>query len=309
MVVALEDVPSSLREVLAADGQDRLFRSPLRVYQLLVELTEVSRRHGAHVSPFSAFTPYPGRHGTSTWVEGVGAHHVRRWASDRGFPTAEAAAEAGLPAVSVRRLRQTVIEQRRRPVSHTRRTMNDHYLMRSSTVRDDSRGVVGSALREQVDKARAVHAVPVFTTAFLARATQDPNGAAVEAGLDRQTLERLTCGEQDTPLASCTDHRASPHAPAGLPCPASFLACLDCENARALPHQLPAQIAAADRMVELRGNLDPVVWRIRYEPRLRRLHDILRAYTAAERESARSQINEGHQRVLADLLDGQWDLR
>jgi hypothetical protein len=98
----------------------------------------------------------PYRHGTSPWVESVGAHH--------GFPAEEAAEAAGLPAVNMRRLRQTVIEQGRRPVSHTRQTMNDHYLMRSHTIREDSRRVVGSALRDEVDKARAVQAVLVFTS-------------------------------------------------------------------------------------------------------------------------------------------------
>jgi hypothetical protein len=72
---------------------------------------------------------------------------------------------------------------------------------------------------------------------------------------------------------------------------------------------LPVQIAAADRISELRANLDPVLWGVRYEPRLRQLHDILRAYTTAEREQARSQINDRHRRMLDELLDGKWDLR
>lgn len=313
MVVALEDlggISASLREVLTVDGgEDRLFRSPLRVYGLLLELTEVSRRHGVHDCALSAFTSHPGRHGTSPWVQGVGAHHVSRWARERGFPIADAEGGAGLPAMSVRRLRQTVIEQRRRPVSHTRQTMNDHYLMRSRTVREDSRRVVGSALREEVDKARAAQAVPVFTTELLARARQDLESVAAETGLEPRTLTRLMSGEQDTPLASCTDHLAGPHTEPGQPCTASFLSCLGCENARALPHQLPVQIAAADRISALRVNLDPALWRVRYEPRLRQLHDILRAHTPAEREQARSRISDRHLRMLDELLDGKWDLR
>ena len=308
MVVALEDIPASLAQAMNAEGDDRLFRSPLRVYQLLIELTEVSRRHGGHTSPFSAFTPYPGRFAGSRWVQGLAAHHVRRWARDRGFPAGQSAGEAGVAAVSVRRLRQTVIEQRRRPVAHTRRTMNDHYLMRSGTVREDSRRVVGAALREQVDTARAAGAVAVFTTAFLARARQDP-GVAGEVGLQPQTLTRLMAGEQDTPLASCTDHLHGPHTEPGTPCTASFLACLDCQNARALPHQLPAQIAAADRIGRLRPNVDPSLWTTRYQPRLAQLADILAAYTPAERDQARTQITTHQQRLVDELLDGKWDLR
>jgi len=283
MVVPLEDLPPGLREVLSGDADDRLFRSPLRLYLLLAELTEVSRRHGGHTSVFSAFTPYPGRHGGPPWVEGVGAHHLRRWASAHGFPTADLAEQAGLPAVSVRRLRQTVIEQARRPVSHTRATMNDHYLMRSRDVRDDSRRVVSAALRDEVAKARAVQRMPVFTAEFLARAGQDLEGAAAESGLEVQTLKRMMAGEQDTVLASCTDHLAGPYSDAGEPCTASFLACLGCQNARALPHQMPVQLAAAERIAQLRGHLEPTLWQVRYEPRLQQLLDILRAYTLAEK--------------------------
>lgn len=123
MIGALEDVPESLRQALAASGDHHLLRSPLRLYELLIELTEVSRRHGGHVLLFSAFTPYPRRHGHSSWMEGLQGHHVKRCAKARGFPNREKVTrEPGLPAVEVRRLRQTVIEQRRRPVSHTRRT-------------------------------------------------------------------------------------------------------------------------------------------------------------------------------------------
>jgi hypothetical protein len=308
MVTALEDLPSGLRDVLGSDGDDRLFRSPLRLYLLLADLTEVSRRHGRHVSVFSAFTPFPGRHGGSPWVEGVGAHHLRRWARDRGFPVAEAAGAAGLPAVSVRRLRQTVIEQGRRPVSHTRRTMNDHYLMRSRTIREDSRMVVGSALRDEVSKARAVQQVPVFTSAFLDRARRDPDGAAADVGLDAQTLKQLMTGEQDTVLTACTDHLAGPYTEPGEPCTASFLACLSCENARALPHQLPVQIAAADQIARLRGHLPVALWQARYQPRLRQLNDILRAYSPAERAQACDQLTEPQERLLDDLFTGKWDL-
>jgi hypothetical protein len=55
----------------------------------------LSRHHGGHASVFSAFTPNPGHHGTSPWVESVGAHHVSRWAGDHGFPTEEAAEATG----------------------------------------------------------------------------------------------------------------------------------------------------------------------------------------------------------------------
>jgi hypothetical protein len=70
MVAPLEDLPPGVAGPLTGAGEeDRLFRSPLRVYQLLVELTEVSRRHGGHAGVFSARASGPGpAAGTGRWM-------------------------------------------------------------------------------------------------------------------------------------------------------------------------------------------------------------------------------------------------
>lgn len=305
MVAALEDAPPSLTGLLEAGDEDhRLFRSPLRVYLLLLELGEVARRHAGSQSPFTAFAPKGTLDGR--WTTQVRAP---RWAAGHGFPRSTHATPASLPAIDTRRIRQTVIELRRRPVAHTRRTMNDHYLARSADVQAESRTVVGAALRGQVEAARARQQMPVFTAEFLAHAGENLPAAAAEAGLDPDVLARLASGGQDTALAACTDHHASPHAPAGAPCPESFLDCLDCPNARALPRHLPVQIAVADRMTQLRAHLDPAIWRVRYEPRLDQLAGIITAYTTAEQEQARQALDARQRQLADDLMDGRLDLR
>jgi len=310
MVAPLEDLPAGLAEVLAVPAdEDRLLRSPLRVYHLLLELTEVSRRLGGHTGAFTARAACAGRYGDSAWVCGAGPHHVLRWARDHGFPGAGAAEVTGRPPVNVRRIRQTVIERRRRPVAHTWVTMNDQYLMPSLRVQRDSQSVIAAALQEEVGKARARHGVPVLTAAFIARFHDDPDGAAAEAGLEPAVVRRLVEGEQDTVLASCTDHLAGPHADPGQPCPASFLSCLDCVNARALPHQLPVQLAAAEHIAALRPHLDPAVWSKRLRPRLDQLEEIVNTYTPAEREHARRSITSRQRQMAGEFLDGRWDLR
>ncbi|ABW12047.1 conserved hypothetical protein [Parafrankia sp. EAN1pec] len=309
MITVLEDVPAGLAEVLDTPGDDhRLFRSPLRVYRLLVELGEVSCRHGGHHGAVSAFVPRPGKFG-SRWVEGANAQDLVGWARRRGFPAAAHAGPDTKPAVHVGRLRQSVIERRCQPVAHSRHTMNDHYLRRSHTVRDDSRVVVGDALREQVDKARATQSIPVFTADFLADARRDLVTAAAKAGVDPDTLRGLIAGAQDTALASCTEHRNGPHVAPGQPCPASFLDCLDCRNARALPHQLGVQIVAVDRMCALRPHLDPAAWTARLGRRLDQLEEILNHYTRAERDRARETVTDRQRQLVGELLDGRWDLR
>lgn len=306
MIAALEDTAPALAGLLDSPGEEhRLFRSPLRVYLLLLDLGEVARRHAGTASPFTALAPGGGGV-QGRWATRV---HVVRWARAHGFPAACQAAPGSCPAVDVRRIRQTVTEQRRRPVAHTRQTMNDHYLARSRDVQAESRVVVGTALRGQVEAARAWQKMPVFTAGFLARAREDLPGAAAEAGLEQEVLARMIAGGQDTALAACADHLAGPHAPAGVPCPASFLSCLDCPNARALPRHLPVQVAVADRMAALRPHLDPAVWAARYAPRLGQLADIISAYTAAEQEQARGALDERQRRLVDDLMDGRLDLR
>jgi hypothetical protein len=306
MVAALEDTAPALAGLLDSPGEEhRLFRSPLRVYLLLLDLGEVARRHSGTGSPFTALAPGGGGV-AGRWATRV---HVVRWARAHGFPAAHQAAPGSRPAVDVRRIRQTVTEQRRQPVAHTRQTMNDHYLARSRGVQAESRVVVGTALRGQVEAARARQKIPVLTAGLLARARGDLPGAAAEAGLEPEVLARMIAGGQDTALAACADHLAGPHAPAGVPCPASFLSCLDCANARALPRHLPVQVAVADRMAALRPHLDPAVWAARYGPRLGQLAGIIGAYTAAEQEQARRALDERQRRLVDDLMGGRLDLR
>jgi hypothetical protein len=308
MVVALEDLPSSLRGVLDVENADsRLFRSPLRLYELLLELTQVARQlsgeSGAFLSCSLHSRPTTRKGKWNTKV------HPKHWHRTRGFPSSKDEVSGGKPVIDVRRIRQTALELQRRPVAHTARTLRDHYLQRSATIQAQGRALIGKALREQVTKARTALEVPVFTPAFLERAAADPAAVAAEAGLEAEVLKRMLAGEQDTAVTACTDHRDSPHSAPGQPCTASFLACLDCKNARALPHQLPVQVAVHDRLLALRPNLDPSVWRVRYETPVHQLKDIVDHYTPAEQEDARRPLPPDQERLVGDLLAGRLDLR
>ncbi|MFB6940793.1 hypothetical protein ACFWGL_08115 [Streptomyces sp. NPDC060286] len=308
MVAALEDLPASLRELAESeDTEPRLFHSPLRVYQLLLELTQTARRLSGATRAFISYSPKRrSAFGRGMWNTEV---HVKHWSQTRGFPSMREAVAGGPPVVQVRRIRQSALELKRRPVAHSRETLRDHYLKRSRTVQEQSRSVVGKALREQVAKARTAMEVPVFTPAFLDRAARDPEAAAAEAGLDPEVLKRLLAGDQDTVLTGCVDHLAGPDTPPGTPCTASFFACLGCGNARALPHQLPVQIVVRDRLLATRPNSDPATWHAKYQAAADRLEDILRHYTPAEREQARAELSDGQSELIDDLLAGRLDLR
>ncbi len=308
MVAALEDLPPSLRELTESeDAERRLFHSPLRVYQLLLELTQTARRLSGETRAFIAYSPKSrSAFDRDMWNTEV---HVKHWSQSRGFPSMRKAVAGRLPAVQVRRIRQSALERKRRPVAHSRETLRDYYLKRSRTVQEQSRSVVGKTLREQVAKARTAMEIPVFTPDFIDRAAQDPEAAAAEAGLDPEALKGLLAGEQDTVLTGCVDHLAGPDTPRGTPCTSSFFACLGCENARALPHQLPVQIVVRDRLLAARPNSDPTTWRAKYLAATDRLEDILRHYTPAEREQARANLSDRQSELIDDLLSGRLDLR
>ncbi|MFD0546340.1 hypothetical protein ACFQ1B_29125 [Streptomyces mexicanus] len=308
MVTPVEDVPEELAAILADDDPEpRLFRSPLRVYQLLVELTQLARRHGGHDLALAGFRA-TGASKDGRWTRGANAKNIARWSTQHGFPTKEPTAQ-GVEPVEAGRLRQTGIERKRRPVAHTRSTMNDHYLARSEAVVVQSRTVVADALRAQVATARKRRSVPVLPAALVDRAATDLHGAAREAGLEAQILQRLITGEQDTVLTGCVDHHDSPTAKPGEPCAESFLACLGCENARALPHQLPLQVAALDQLNILRAHVDPATWAARHQVHQERLEDLVGHYRESERHKARQDITERQQKMINDLMSGRMDLR
>ncbi|WP_055469081.1 hypothetical protein [Streptomyces ardesiacus] len=307
MITALEHLPDGVADLLAAEADEpRLMRSPLRLYLLLLSLTELPRRHGGSSAAFALLNLNSGRSGR--WCVGVRASDVLRWARSHGFPAAQHATP-GRPEVDTGRIRQTALERRQHPVAHSRRTHNDVYLKGSSTVQADSRRVVGAALRQEVAKARVVQSVPVFTADFVAWARENPAEAAAQTGLEPRALKDLLDAQRDTPAVACVDHLASPVAEPGQPCTASFLQCLTCENARALPHHLPVQLAVRDGILQRRPHLDPPVWQARFHASLQQLEEIIDHFTEAEHRQARDDLTSDQRRLVDDLLDGRWDLR
>ena len=131
MVAALEDLPGEVAGVLADDGESRLFRSPLRAYSLLLDLTSLARRRGG----FDVAFAYVAISGAAKWRAGMNSFYVGRWAEDHGFPQPppsrpdrpgmprSAPADTAKPPVLLLRLRQTAIERGRRPIAHSRDTI------------------------------------------------------------------------------------------------------------------------------------------------------------------------------------------
>ncbi|MGC5234458.1 hypothetical protein ACPXCL_17130 [Streptomyces albogriseolus] len=186
----------------------------------------------------------------------------------------------------------------------------------SSFAQDRNRGniteyrkVVAAALSDEVAKARARGTVAMMSAEDVQRARTDPEAVAAEQQLDVAVLKRLVARELDTILAACTDNRNGPHGPPGQPCPASFMLCLGCECARALPHHLPVQVLIHDRLVERRGQLDPLQWAERFAGPHAQLADLLEQDGEVAVSDARQGATDAERSLAERFLNRELDLR
>jgi hypothetical protein len=211
--------------------------------------------------------------------------------------------------VSAGRLRATHVQREQRPVAHTDTTLADIYLRRDRTALTEYQRLVAEVLHTEVDKARAGSRLATLTPDELAEAVRDPATVAARYGITEQIMAELLSGRADTVLAGCVDNQHSPFSPAGQPCQASFLKCLGCPCARAMPHHLPAQVLTLDAVEARRTQLTALRWAERYALVHTQLLDLVdqagsgaverarRAATAADHDAVR--------RLLTRELDHQ----
>ena len=127
--------------------------------------------------------------------------------------------------------------------------------------------------------------------------------------MDTVTLKRMISGELDTVMNACAGYRRSPHAPAGQPCPASFMLCLECPCARALPRHLPVQALLHDQLAERRSQVTPLQWAQRFAAPHAQLTDILARQGEAAVADARTGATDADRAVVGRFLSRELDLR
>jgi hypothetical protein len=206
-------------------------------------------------------------------------------------------------------LRLTYIELHQKPVAHTEQTAATTYLARNRGNVTEYRKVVAQTLAAEVAKARARGTVATMSAKDAERARQAPEAVAAEQGLDPVTLKRMLDGELDTVLAACSDNRSGPHAPPGQPCRASFMQCLDCECARALPRHLPVQVVVHDRLAERREQMDALQWAQWFAAPHAQLSDLLDQHDETAVADARCRVGPAEQALVDLFLNRELDLR
>jgi hypothetical protein len=276
LTAALSDLPSwasTPREEGELSGRDELHTS-FGVYRLACELTASARTitgsprlliYAVHKGTGGrSFRDTPSKTLTGAW--GQELHLV----ADPAGP-----GPVQRLIVSAGRMRVTHAAREQKPVAHTTSTLATTYLRRDRSTLREYQKLVADVLAAEVDKARAVGIIPQLTAADLAEAHRDPATVAARFRVTEDTLSLLISRYADTVLAGCTDHLNSPHSPAGQPCRASFLKCLDCPCARAMPHHLPLQIVARDLLQERRTQLSALRWAQRFAFPFAQLDDLL----------------------------------
>ncbi|MFJ2745847.1 hypothetical protein ACIO3O_40020 [Streptomyces sp. NPDC087440] len=211
--------------------------------------------------------------------------------------------------LSLETLRMTYVELHQKPVAHTERTAATRYLVRNRGNINAYRNVIAEALHAEVAKARTRSKIATMTAEQVAHAREDVEQAAAQMGLDPKVLARMLAGELDTVLAACTDNQNGPYTPPGEPCRASFLLCLDCECARALPRHLPVQVVVHDRLADRREQMDTLRWAQRFAGPHAQLADLLAQHDATAVEDARQSAGAAEHALAERLLNGELDLR
>ncbi|MER7959903.1 hypothetical protein [Streptomyces sp. NPDC096030] len=312
MSLALSDlpdwisIPSNPEEVSSRDE----LHTPFGLYVLLHELTSRSREL---TGTNRLLIGWVGRGG------GVGRGlrqlamdgWVPRWADRHGLQ-AEKPDEEGKPVplrLTLELVRLTHLELHQKPVAHTEQTLATDYLARNRGNLAEYQKVVAAALKEEVAKARVRGVMAVLTRADLERAGTDAEAVATEYGIDAVTLKRMIAGELDTVMNSCVDHRNGPHAPPGQPCRASFMLCLGCPCARALPRHLPVQVLIHDRLAARRAELTPQQWTQRFALVHTQLEDLLSRHDDVDVDDARANATDADRAVVTRFLNRELDLR
>ncbi|MET8428809.1 hypothetical protein [Nocardia sp. NPDC004860] len=313
MDIALSEVPDWISiperpEELSA--RDEL-HTPFGLYSLMIELTTRSREI---MGTDKIFIGYHAAGGADI---GRGLRRInpdnwlRRWGESHRLMADETDDDGNELPLRVRMdlLRLTYLELHQKPVAHRETTLVNDYLARNRGALADYQGVVARALSEEVDKARARAVIAQLTAADLARARTDPDAVAAAHGIDTATLERLIAGELDTVMAACVDDGAGSDSTPGEGCRASFMQCLGCSCARALPRHLPIQVLVHDRLEARKSEMTPLTWVQRFALPHAQLADLLASHDDIAVADARSAGTDTDRAVVERFLNRELDLR
>lgn len=311
MDIAFTAVPDWISvpdEPAALSSRDEL-HTAFGVYMLLHELTASSRRVTGSSRLMLAYCAN-GPEGRGIRAQGAACGWVQPWSLHHSLLQDLAPDTAPrLLDVSLVRLRMTYLELHQKPVAHTEHTLVNDYLGRNRGNLADYQRIVAEALDEQVATARALPLIESLSPSDVAQAQRDPAALASRLALSHSTVRRMLRGKLDTVMNACIDNGHGPHSEPGQPCRASFMLCLSCPCARALPRHLPTQILVFERLSERRNAMTPLAWTTRFALPHAQLADLLARHEDTELNAARAKTTPEHHDLVARFLNRELDLR
>ncbi len=309
MTSAFTDLPVWADTGARADGTVSAFdelHTPFGVYTLAHELTSSARRILGSDRLFVYWNPTSGKGFKTPDQQGLAGN----WGQELMLDTdPDQDGQTAALGVSLARLRATHAAREQRPVAHTTSTLADTYLRRDRSSVVEYQRLVAEVLTAEAGKARSMGAIPQLSASDLEQAGREPGTVAARFGVSEAVLRLLVARDADTVLAACTDNLNSPHTEPGRACTASFLKCLDCPCARALPHHLPVQIAAHELLDRRRTQMTALRWAQRFAYPFGQLDELLTRAGDTAVECARAEIGPDHHALVARLFDKELDHR
>jgi hypothetical protein len=184
----------------------------------------------------------------------------------------------------------------------------NEYLARNRGNLAEYQQVVAAALAQEAAKAKTRDKIRTLSAADIVEARDQPARVAARHGMDPATLQRLLAGQLDTVLGGCIDDTSGPHNP-GQPCRASFMLCLSCPCARAMPQHLPAQVLVHDELAARRAAMTPLRWAQRFALAHAQLVDLLERAGAVAVADARAAITDTERALVDRFLCRELDMR
>lgn len=140
-------------------------------------------------------------------------------------------------------------------------------------------------------------------------AQSDACALAAKHGIEPTVVKRMLAGELDTVMNSCIDNDNSPFGAPGQPCRASFMKCLECPCARALPHHLPVQALVFERLQARKADMTPLAWAQRFARAHTQLADLLSRHDAAAVAQARADATPQQHAMVDRFINREMDIR
>ena len=197
--------------------------------------------------------------------------------------------------VQLQPLRRTVqVRLHRSPAQNSRDTHDSLYVLRDASTSAHAADTVARGLGDALTHARTVTAMRMLLG--------DDAQVLFELADHPDLARAVLAGRADTATGACTDFTGGPHAPAGQPCPASFLSCLACRNAVATRRHLPRLVYLHRCLESLRGAVSQAVWELDWREHHQRLSALLNAHTTAVEREAHLQAVSAHDKSLIDRL-------